>query len=82
MTSTLQTWISLREGKFAQVEFTLLKEDGTRVPCYGTYLISDNGFYTSSVLMDPPKIVTLKIKSYGSNGLNQLEKILNVSLGY
>ena len=47
--------IALREGKFAQVEFTLLKEDGTRVPCYGTYLISDNGFFTSSVLMDPPK---------------------------
>ena len=47
--------VSLRHGSFKSVEFYLILSDGTRLKCYGSYLISDNGFFTSSVLMDPPK---------------------------
>ena len=47
--------IDLMAGKYKNVEFTLLKPDGTRVQCFGAYLISDNGFIQTSVFIDPFK---------------------------
>ena len=47
--------ISLRGGAFKEVSFYLILSDGTRLKCYGTYFISDNGFFESFYLMDPPK---------------------------
>jgi hypothetical protein len=47
--------ISLRSGDFKDMKFWMILPDGTRVLCHGVFLISDNGFFQSSVLMDPPK---------------------------
>ena len=47
--------LSLRAGDYQNHQFWMILEDGTRILCHGTYLISDNGFFESSVIMDPPK---------------------------
>ena len=47
--------MDILSGKHLATEFTLLKADGTRVACYGTYLISDNGFIETSIFIDPIK---------------------------
>ena len=47
--------LDLMAGKYRTVEFFLLKADGTRVQCFGAYLISDNGFLQTSVFIDPIK---------------------------
>ena len=51
--------LDLMSGKYLTVEFTLLKEDGRRVQCFGAYLISDNGFLQTSVFIDPIKAVNI-----------------------
>ncbi len=47
--------IDIMNGKYKNVEFSLFKPDGTRVQCYGAYLISDNGFLETSFFIESIK---------------------------
>ncbi len=42
-------------GKYQDIGYDILNNDGTESRCYGAFLISDNGFVTSPTLIDPMK---------------------------
>ena len=73
--------IDLMEGKFQHVEFTLLKPDGTRVQCYGAYLISDNGFLQNSVFIDPFKARYSQSEIFWSEWLESVRKDVECVFG-
>ena len=66
--------VSLRSGDFANVPFSLVLPDGKRLHCYGAYFISDNGFFESSVLMDPPKNRHTEIETLWAEWLESSRK--------
>jgi hypothetical protein len=67
--------IDLMAGKYINVEFYLLKPDGTRAQCFGAHLISDNGFIQTSVFIDPIKTRFGQKDIFGPNGLNPFERM-------
>ena len=73
--------LDLMEGKYLPVEFTLLKEDGTRAQCYGAYLISDNGFLQTSIFMDPIKARFGEKEIFWSEWLESVRKDVECVFG-
>jgi hypothetical protein len=61
-------------GKFKNVEFSLLKADGTRTQCHGSYLISDNGFLNASYFIDPYKARYSQSEIFWSEWLESVRK--------
>ena len=68
-------------GKYRFVEFFLLKPDGTRVQCYGGYLISDNGFIQTSVFIDPIKARFGQAEIFWSEWLESVRKDVECVFG-
>ena len=68
-------------GKYKDVEFSLLKPDGTRVKCYGAYLISDNGFLQSSVFIDPFKARFSQAEIFWSEWIESVRKDVECVFG-
>ena len=69
------------DGKYLPVEFTLLKEDGSRVQCFGAYLISDNGFLQTSIFIDPIKARFGEKEIFWSEWLESVRKDVECVFG-
>jgi hypothetical protein len=68
-------------GKYQDIGYDILNNDGTKSRCYGAFLISDNGFVTSPTLIDPMKNRYNEDQVFWSEWLESVRKDVECTFG-